>query len=254
MNSIEIIKYFETKYPLDLAYEWDNCGLQVGTLNSKVERVLITLDVTKNVVKEAIKSKVNLIISHHPLLFKPMKNIIYDSPNGWIIKNLIQHNIAVYSAHTNFDTAEGGMNDILADALHIKEAKLMDEVDNIGRYGSIDTVDFDTFVKNVKEIFKLKTIKVIGNTKKDVSTIGISGGSGSHHMYAAKKRNCDVYITGDITYHTALDAVQMGITLLDVGHHIEVIFVDAVKEELAKQFPDVEFIKSVVDTNPYQEY
>lgn len=254
MNTIEIVRYFETKYPLDLAFEWDNCGLQVGTLNSKVEKILVTLDITKNVVKEAIKNKVNLIISHHPLMFKPMQNIVFDSPRGWIIKNLIQNDIAVYSAHTNFDVAEGGMNDILANALDIKEPKLLDEINNIGRFGTIDKIEFEVFIEKVKSTFNLKTVKVIGNTKKSISTVGISGGSGSHHMYAAKKRNCDVYITGDITYHTALDAIQMGITLIDVGHHIEVIFIDAVTNDLQNQFPNIEFMKSEVDTNPYKEY
>ncbi|XMB72560.1 Nif3-like dinuclear metal center hexameric protein [Mycoplasmatota bacterium WC30] len=254
MNSIEIIKYFETKYPAELAYEWDNCGLQVGTLNSKVERVLVTLDITKNVVKEAIKNKVNLIISHHPLMFKPMKNIVFDSPRGWIIKNLIQNNIAVYSAHTNYDQAEGGMNDVLAKKLGVKEPMLLDEDANIGRFGDIEKVTFLDFVKQVKETFNLSSVKVIGKTDKSVEKVGISGGSGSHHMYAAKKHNCDVYLTGDITYHTALDAVQLGITLIDVGHHIEEVFVDEIISYLGTRFVDVKFIKSRINTNPYQEF
>lgn len=253
MNSIEVIKYFESKYPTDLAYEWDNVGLQVGTLNSKVERVLVTLDVTKEVVKEAIKNKVNLIISHHPLMFKPMQNIVYDSPRGWIIKHLVQHNIAVYSAHTNFDQAEGGMNDILSREIGIKEPRLLDEQDNIGRFGNVKEIKLLDLVEQLKKTFQLSTVKVIGKTDKTVETVGISGGSGSHHMYAAKKRNCDVYITGDITYHTALDAIQLGITLIDVGHHIEVIFVREVAADIKRQFPDLEVLESQISTNPYKE-
>ncbi len=254
MNAIEIIKYFEEFYPTDLAYDWDNVGLQIGTLNHKTKRVLVTLDITKEVVKEAIELKANLILSHHPLMFKPMQNIVFDSPRGWIVKNLIQHHITVYSAHTNFDQADGGMNDILCAALDIQNPKLLDEVDNIGRYGSIDPTPFETFVTSVKETFQLDHVKVIGKTDKEVSSVGISGGSGSHHMYAAKKRNCDVYITGDVTYHTALDAIQLGITVIDVGHHIEVIFVSSVIQLLQEKFPDVEFIASQIDTNPYKQY
>ncbi len=253
MNSIEVIKYFESKYPTELAYEWDNVGLQIGTLNSKVERILVTLDVTKEVVKEAIKNKVNLIISHHPLMFKPMQNIVFDSPRGWIIKHLIQHNIAVYSAHTNFDQAEGGMNDILAKEVGILDPLLLDEQDNIGRYGTIQKMKLELFVEKLKSLFQLSSVKVIGKTDKMVEKVGISGGSGSHHMYAAKKRNCDVYITGDITYHTALDAIQLGLTLIDVGHHIEVIFVREVAKDLKGQFPDIEIIESKVNSNPYKE-
>ena len=89
MNLVDIIKYFETKYPKELAYDWDNVGIQVGTLNIVAKKVLVTLDVTKEVVKEAIDKKVNMILSHHPLLFNPLDKIIFDTPRGWIIKNLI---------------------------------------------------------------------------------------------------------------------------------------------------------------------
>jgi len=253
MNAVEIIRFFEEKYPPELAYDWDNVGLQVGTLNHKTERVLLALDITKEVVKEAISKKCNLIISHHPLMFKPMNNIVFDSPKGWIVMNLIQHNIAVYSAHTNFDQTVGGMNDILAEKIGMRDLKLLDEDDNIGRYGKIDRISFEDFVGKVKKAFDLDNVQVIGDTDKEVETIGISGGSGSHHMYAAKKRNCHVYITGDITYHTALDAVQMGITLIDVGHHVEVVFVSEVAKMLGKQFPEVEFLESTVVTNPYRK-
>mgnify|MGYP001183612317 CR=1 FL=1 len=253
MNAIEIIKFFEEKYPLDLAYDWDNVGLQIGTLNHKTEKVLITLDVTKEVVKEAIKNKCNLIISHHPLLFKPMTNIAFDSPQGWIVKNLIQNNITVYSAHTNFDQAWGGMNDILAGKLGITDLKLLDEDDNIGRYGKIEKTSMVDFIGKVKSAFNLESVLVIGETEKNVETVGISGGSGSKHMYAAKKRNCNVYISGDVTYHTALDAVQIGITLIDVGHHVEIVFVDAVRKQLMDRFPEVEFISSTINTNPYRK-
>lgn len=187
-------------------------------------------------------------------MFKPVQNIVFDSPRGWIIKNLIQNDIAVYSAHTNFDQASGGMNDILADALNIIDPKLLDEEDNIGRYGDVEEIELSDFISKIKEKFNLKSVKVIGKTDKIVKTVGISGGSGSHHMYAAKKRNCDVYITGDITYHTALDAIQLGITLIDVGHHIEVIFIESVKQMLESAYPEIEFIASKVDTNPYKEF
>ncbi len=254
MNATPIIKYFESKFPPEIAYEWDNCGLQVGTLNHKTEKVLVSLDVTKEVVKEAIRLKADLIFSHHPLMFKPMSNIVFDSPKGWIIKNLIQNNISVYSAHTNFDQAEGGMNDVLADRLHLKDVKLLDEEYNIGRYGTVETISLDAFVKQVKQTFNLDSVKVIGKTDKTIEKVAISGGSGSHHMYAAKKMNCDVYLTGDITYHTALDAIQLGITLIDVGHHVEKVFVDEIVQMLGKQFPDVSFVASEIDSNPYIDY
>ena len=187
-------------------------------------------------------------------MLKPVQNIVFDSPRGWIIKNLIQHNIACYSAHTNFDQAGGGMNDTLAKKLNIQNPQLLDEEYNIGRYGSVSKVSMDEFIQNVKNIFHLSTVKVIGNTDKFVEKIAISGGSGSQHMYAAKKHNCDVYLTGDITYHTAVDAIQLGITLIDVGHHVEVVFVEKVIQDLHQKFPDICFVESRIDTNPYKEF
>lgn len=254
MNSIEIIRYLENKFPPETAYDWDNSGLQVGTLNSKASKVLISLDVTKEVVKEAIQNKVDLIISHHPLMFKAMQNIVFDSPKGWMIKNLIKHNISVYSAHTNFDQGDGGMNDVLAEKIGIKDATLMDEVDNIGRFGKIEPTPFRDFAYHIKKVFNLANIKVVGRDDRLIKMVGVSGGSGSHHMYAAKRKNCDVYITGDVTYHTALDAEQLGITIIDVGHHIEIVFVEAMIKILKKEFSEVDFIASKIDTNPYKDY
>jgi dinuclear metal center YbgI/SA1388 family protein len=254
MNLIDIIKYFETKYPKELAYDWDNVGIQVGTLNIPAKKVLVTLDVSKEVVKEAIEKKVNMIISHHPLLFNPLDKIIFDTPRGWIIKNLIKHNITVYSAHTNYDTAEGGMNDQFAEILGLNNISLLDEVDGIGRYGDIEELDFQDLIKFIKSKLNVNSVKVIGNDTKKVSRIGISGGSGSKHMYQAKYRGCDVYLTGDVTYHTALDAISAGITVIDIGHHAEKIFIKAVAEELSKQFADIEFIESLENTDPYKNY
>ncbi len=254
MNLVEIIRYFESKYPRDLAYDWDNVGLQVGTLNMKAKKVLVSLDLTKDVVKEAIDIKANMILTHHPLMFTPMDRIVFDSPKGWIIKNLIKHNITVYSAHTNYDLAEGGMNDVLANALNIQSPRMLDLEDEIGRYGEIEEIGFEDFIKNIKATLKLDSVKVIGRTDKRIKTIGVSGGSGSKHMYEAKKAGCDVYLTGDVTYHTALDAIALGLTIIDIGHHAEKIFVPAIVEELNEVFSDVEFIESKVDTNPFITY
>lgn len=254
MNLVEIIKYFETKYPKELAYEWDNVGIQVGSLNTPAKKVLITLDVTKEVVKEAIKLKVDMIISHHPLIFNPIDRIVFDSPRGWIIRNLIKHNITVYSSHTNYDLAEGGMNDEFVKILKLNNPQLLDEIDNIGRYGDIEEISFLDFITYIKTVLKLEDVKVIGRTDKNIKRVGISGGSGSKHMYQAKKQNCDVYLTGDVTYHTALDAIQLGMTLIDIGHHAEKVFVDAVKNDLSEAFPEIEFYCSQVNTNPYKQY
>ncbi len=251
MNSIEIVKYLETKYPKELAYEWDNVGLQVGSLNRKVKTILVTLDVTKEVINEAIDKKADLIISHHPLIFKPLTSVAIESPRGWMINKMIKHDIALYSMHTNYDLAEGGMNDVLADLLEIKNSKLLDSIDGIGRFGEINPMNMIDFIQKVKTVLNLDSVRFIGTTNKVVSVVGVSGGSGSNHVGQAKKQNCDVYLTGDVTYHTALDCIQMGLNVIDVGHYAEKVFKKAVANDLETMFSEVTVIISAVDSNPY---
>ena len=251
MNSIEVIKYLESKYPKSLAYEWDNVGLQVGTLNRKVKTVLVTLDVTKEVINEAIENKVDLLISHHPLIFKPLTSIAIESPRGWMINKLIKHDIALYSMHTNYDLADGGMNDVLSKLLEINNPQLLDTIDGIGRFGSIKPLKMPDFIQKLKATLKIDMVRFIGSLDKVVNIVGISGGSGSNHVGQAKKQNCDVYITGDVTYHTALDCVQMGLNVIDIGHYAEQVFKNAIKQELETVFPEITIISSTVNSDPY---
>jgi dinuclear metal center YbgI/SA1388 family protein len=252
MNSIEVIKYLESKFPKELAYEWDNVGLQVGSLNKKVKKVLVTLDVTKEVVIEAVTLKADLIISHHPLIFKPINNVSIESPRGWMINQMIKHDIALYSMHTNYDLADGGMNDVLSGLLEIQNPKLLDSIDGIGRYGEIEPMSILDFIKKIKSVLNVEHVRLIGSLDKIVRIVGVSGGSGSNHVGQAKRLNCDVYLTGDVTYHTALDCIQMGLNVIDVGHYAEKVFKKAIAEELSGQFPEIETVISAVDSNPYQ--
>lgn len=125
-NGFEIIEVFEKWAPKYLAVEGDPNGLHIGTLNKKVERVLITLDVNDKVVDEAIAKKAGLIICHHPPIFRPLKSLRTDLPQGALFEKLIKHDIAVYAAHTNLDVAAGGVNDLLADALGLEECQVLE--------------------------------------------------------------------------------------------------------------------------------
>jgi GTP cyclohydrolase I len=253
MNGIDIIKYLESMYPKELAYEWDNVGLQVGSLNKNVKKVLITLDVTKEVVKEAISKQVDLLISHHPLIFKPIYNIQVESPRGWMIQKLIKHDIPLYTMHTNYDVADGGMNDFLAKRLGIIEPTLLDTADEIGRFGKVTPKSLEETISFVKQALHAPHVRLIGTTSKQIRSIGISGGSGASHIAQAKRNDCDLYITGDVTYHSALDAIQMGQVVLDVGHHIEVIFMEAISDQIKEHFSELEVMISAINTDPYTQ-
>ncbi len=254
MNRIDITKYLETLYPRHLAYDWDNVGLQVGSLNKPAKRVMTTLDVTKAVVQEAILSKADLVITHHPLIFQPINSIPFDTPRGWAIAKLIKHDIALYAMHTNFDRAENGMNDQLAALLGLRNVGLLDEEVEIGRFGDIDPLPLEAFIAFVKDRLELSTLRLIGGANRTVTRVGISAGSGAQHMHQAKRRGCDVYLTGDVTYHHALDCEQMGFAILDVGHHVEAWFKRFLSSTLKERFPELEILVSTAATDPYALY
>lgn len=125
-TGFEIIQIFEGIYPIHLAEKWDNIGLQIGTLDKEVNKVLVTLDVALEVVEEAINVGAELIIAHHPIIFKPLKNLHTDTHYGKIIELCVKHDIAVYAAHTNLDAADGGVNDLLAEALELQNTEILD--------------------------------------------------------------------------------------------------------------------------------
>ena len=138
-----------------------------------------------------------------------------------------------------------------SEKLGLTNLQVLDETENIGRIGDIVETPFEVFVELLKTRFSLTDIKLIGDHKATIKKVALSLGSGSHHMSFAKRKGCDVFLTGDVTYHLALDAIQMGLTILDIGHYAEVIFKDSIFNDLSQKFSDIEFIKSQVNTNPY---
>lgn len=125
VNGQQIIQLFEQFSPKAYAVEGDKIGLQIGTLNKPIKNVMVTLDVLESVIDEAIEKEVDLIIAHHPPIFRPLKHISTDQPAGRLIEKCLKHDIAVYAAHTNLDVADGGVNDLLAEALELSETEVL---------------------------------------------------------------------------------------------------------------------------------
>lgn len=259
---IEIAKSIEQLAPKQLAEPWDNVGLMVGDEQQCVDTVYITLDVTSESVDEAIKNRAQLIVSHHPLLFSPLKSVTEQTVTGSIVRNLIQNNISVYSAHTNLDKADGGMNDMLCEKLGINDVRsYTDEecidssgsaLDNIGRIGVLDTpTEMADFVDYVKNVLGCRAISYTGDLSDVVSTAAVCSGSGGDLIYNAYNAGADVYITSEIKHHEAQLALELGINLIDAGHfETENIICDFMSDYLSIRFPDLKFIKSSVQ--PYK--
>jgi dinuclear metal center YbgI/SA1388 family protein len=365
-NGHEIIQLFEQFSPKGLAMEGDKIGLQIGRLNKKVNRVMIALDVLENVIDEAIEKDVQLIIAHHPIIYRPLKNLLTDSTQGKMIEKLIKHEIAVYAAHTNLDVAKGGVNDLLAEALELQDPEVLvptydvklkklvvyvpsshaeeirqvlgnvgagfignyshcsfssngtgrflpgeqtnpyvgkpgslEEVDEVkvetivpdpllkkaitalikahpyeevaydvypienkgevlglGRIGKVDEMTLAEFADKVKTSLGVSSVRVVGDLSSKVKKVAVLGGDGNKYFMNAKFKGADVYVTGDIYYHTAHDAMMEGLNMIDPGHNVEKVMKKGLTKELQKMCQDagysVDIFPSEENTDPFQ--
>ncbi len=251
-----LAEFFAARYPPESAYDWDNVGLQIGTLNKPITGVLVALDVTKDVIDEALACNANVIVSHHPLIFKPLRNITTDAYKGQVIERLMKHDIALYVAHTNYDIGDAGMNAVLADTIGLQDATVLDRVDEtrgIGRIGRIDAMPLNDAIDTIKARLNLRYARLISATRHiTVRTVALSGGSGTDFMTEAKRQRADLYLTGDVTYHHAHDALQMGLAVLDIGHATEKFFAAALANELNEAGMAAPVHASRVDPDPFE--
>lgn len=365
VKNVDVFQAMEQWAPKTLAYDWDNVGLQVGSFAKPVRKMMITLDVLEPVVDEAIDKQVDLIIAHHPMLFKPLSQLNVDSMEGRIMQKLIQNGISVYAAHTNLDIANGGVNDMLCDIIGINETVAIQEetkeklikfsvnvpeshaddvrdalaaagagyvgeyshcafqtkgqgtfmplegtnpfignqnelarvnemkietiapenilneliqivtehhpyeepaydiysLENrgksygIGRIGSLNAdMTVNDLCEHIKDVLDVPCVRVAGELTKTVKTVAVLGGSGEKYAKAAMTKGADAYITGDVTFHPAQDAWQIGMAMIDPGHHIEKVMKQAVKSYLDQQFSgkELEIIVSNANTEPFR--
>ncbi|MFS0672832.1 Nif3-like dinuclear metal center hexameric protein [Ornithinibacillus sp. 179-J 7C1 HS] len=370
ITNSDIFKLMEDFAPKSFAYDWDNVGLQIGSHTKPVKKVMITLDILESVVDEAIEKNVDLIIAHHPILFKPLKQLNLDSWRGRIIKKLIQHDITAYAAHTNLDVANGGVNDMLADLIGVEDRDILVETTReilykvtvfvpethlemvtdalakegaghignyshctfqtkgigtfiplseanpfigkqhelekvheikvetivqqsilsrvlktmiaahpyeevaydvyplendgekfgIGRVGRLkEPTTLEAFVNVVKEALNIENLRVSGRLDRTIKRIAILGGSGEKYIYPALQKKADVLITGDMSFHFAQEAIEMGISVIDAGHYIEQVMKSGTKKYLERKIKEdatidksLEIIISETNTDPFQ--
>lgn len=258
MNKVKDINDFLLeRYPISLASSFDlnKVGLQFGSLDNCVHKVLITLDATNEVIDEAIENECELIISHHPFMFNPMIKMNYDSPFGKKMLKVFNNNLNIFAMHTNFDVAENGMNELLAKALGLKNIKYTtSEIENESfiRYGDIDEMSLESFAKHALTVLGEDGCRIVGDNNKLIKRVGILGGAGSSYLMEAKRFNCDVFVTGEVRMNNAIDAIENDIAIVEVSHSVEEIYREYIREELSKAFPNVSFILSKVKCNPFK--
>lgn len=261
MLAKKLIDRFESFAPKTIAFTNDPVGLQIGNVNNDIKRVMVTLDVRPEVVDEAIKQNCDMIFSHHPLIFRPIKNLDLSNPQNQMYAKLIQNSILVYSAHTNLDVAKGGMNDWLTEAMglnHVQTVYSNHYDTNIGRIGVLPTpVTVEEFAKTLKKTFNLDGLRLVtSDNEAMVKNVAVVGGDGGKFYPEMLKAGADVFVTGDVYYHTGHDMLADGINVVDVGHNVEKICIPKLaslfNEWKANNDWEVEIIESTVNTNPYQ--
>lgn len=247
MKAYEIAQIIEKEAPASLAYSWDNVGILCGDGNKEVKKALLTLDVNEFTVNEAVKNKCDMIISHHPVFLGGIKKIDFSASEGRMIKNLITNNITIFAAHTNMDTAKNGINKVLADIFELTDVKIIEEngeETGLGRYGSLkNPISLELFSKTVKEKLNTPCVRVSGDLNKEVKTVAVASGSCSDIIPTALEKGCDVIITADMKYHSAMDSVFSGIAVIDAGHYPTEIIVMDIFEKLLEN-TDIKIIKS----------
>ena len=200
--------------PLELAEEWDNVGLLAGRSDAPVDTVLCALDLKPGIVSEAVQRGAQMIVTHHPILFRGRKNLLEDDAEGRMLCELVRADLAMCAMHTNYDNACPGVNDALAEQLGLENVAVVAQAMRIGE------TDFETFGAFAEraEAALGGPIRRYGDPQRAVRRVAVLGGSGADYLPDAMAAGADVFLTGEISYHRALDAADNGICVLEAGH------------------------------------
>jgi dinuclear metal center YbgI/SA1388 family protein len=254
VNVADFIKAYESWCPADLALADDPVGLQIGSLNQEISRVLVTLDIREQTVAEAIAKDCQLILAKHPVIFRPLAGMTDADSQEAIVRELVQHDIAVYTCHTGIDILQGGLNDYFCELLDIKDVENFND-EGLGRIGNVEMQTVAQFSDKVKQGFgqeRLRTVTYDHSLEQKISRVAICGGSGGNFWREAREAGADVYITADIYYHTAHDMLSSGLLAIDPGHYMERLFVPLVATKL-REVTTLEVVASKENTNPFYD-
>ena len=213
----DLVELLEELMPSNLAEDWDNVGLMLGRKGKTVKRILLALDLSKEVVEQAVAQKIDLIITHHPAIFKKLKRVVDNDWQQDLLLTLAENGIAVYSAHTNLDCVSTGVNDVLAKLLKLEDTEILDDSNGLGRIGVVEETSLSEYAQVVKTALKADYV-VVGDAGKQVHKVAVCGGAGSDLIDLALAKGADTLVTGDVKYHSAQQAVFSGLNIIDAGH------------------------------------
>lgn len=258
MKAERIIKELDLEFPRTLAMDWDNPGLQVGSSQSEIKKVLIALDATNEVIEECIDWHADLLLTHHPLLLSGIRQINDASMQGRKVLMLAEHGIVHYAMHTNYDVAK--MAELAGNRLHLQKQVPLETTGSadgiLYGIGCIGEFEEEMTAKSccdfVKEAFQLSSVRLFGEKETKIKRAALCPGSGKSMVGEALAGGAQIYITGDIGHHDGLDAVDQGLLVIDAGHYgIEQIFISHMETWMKAHFKELE-IKSAGQKEPFE--
>ncbi len=262
----QAINVFEKLWPTNLAEEWDVVGLVSGSLSKDIKSVLLTVDVTTEVVEHAKQVGADLIFAHHPLLLKGVTSVAESNAKGSVISELIRADIALYSAHTNADSVESGTSAVLATLLGLQKSKplvaIAESSLGIGQVGSLaKPMSLGDLASLLNDILPPTAtgVRVAGEFERQVSTVALCAGAGDSYLELALDAGADVYITSDLRHHRAQETLELAkargvdFALIDISHWAaEFVWLETARKELQEQMPQVSFEVCDIRTDVFE--
>ena len=243
----DILNFVETLAPCAMKMDWDNVGLLCGSRSTPVTKVLVALDPFEHVCREAADWGAEVIVTHHPLIFRPLPNITDETTIGRGIRTLIRNDISAINAHTNLDQAPGGVNDVLAKTLGLENIRVVNPCGEFEgqpwgllRMGEVQEQNLSDFLSAVKEKLRCQGLRY-ADGGKPVRKVAVGGGACGDGFAEAIHAGCDTFVTADIKYNQFWDAHDLGLNLIDAGHfHTENPVVALLAEKIAAAFPEIQ--------------
>lgn len=236
MKVKEILDFLNGIAPMETAEHYDNVGLLVGNPEDEVKGILVSLDCFDDVIDRAEDLGANLIVTHHPIIFNPLKSVLKDT----LVYKLISKGISVISMHTNLDVAEGGVNDVLCDTIGLYDVKTIEAHDGFQlRLGELDQAeDPYSFARHLKEVLGGGVKFVAGD--RDIKTVMVCSGSGSGFTFDAIANKVDAFVTAEVKHSHFIAAADAGLSLFDAGHfNTENVIVASLSRDISGAFPEL---------------
>jgi dinuclear metal center YbgI/SA1388 family protein len=253
MNIKQLYAFLNDRIPSSLSCDWDNDGLMCcADPEAEVKKILIALDITQKVVEEAIAGGYDLIVSHHPLIFSPLRSVTPSDHVANKVIKLLRAGISAMSFHTRLDAVKGGVNDLLATRLGLIDVVPFGENgEEIGRIGSLDApMELSAFAQKVKAVTGADALQ-FSNGGKEVFRVAVLGGGGSSDVGAAAAAGADTYVTGELKHNQLTDAPECGMNLIAAGHfYTEDHICKHLAELIAQAIPEAEIL--ITNSNPIQ--